>query len=544
MAKQKQVTWRDSFSWGGGKKELDSSNATHVSFFSQKLSKGKGKFSEGFAEIKNIQKPSLSKEVLAELTRIVSKKNISTSDFDRVKYSHGKYYSELIEQRLGKIENVCDAVLFPKTEREIFKILKYCEKKKIPVSTYGAGSSVTLALRTPKKGIVIDMSRHFNKIVNLNQENFSVVTQPGVYGPVLEEYLNKNDFTCGHFPQSFEFSTVGGWVSARGAGQASTGYGRVEDMVLGLRVVTPMGIHVFSEIPASAVGIDLKRLFIGSEGSLGLITEITMKVRRYKPQNTRYVSFLFKDFKSSVNAMREIMQMGISFPHVFRISDGEETQVSFELKEKDKGIIGATLKTLGYYPGKRSFMYATIEGEKKTAKLTAKIMKSVAKKHGALSLGKYPIKKWLEQRYSSAYVRDPLMDAGVRIDTLETSVRWDNLFSVWEKARSYIKSFPETYCLAHISHVYENGANLYFVFSSPMAKEPHKNELKDFSKFHKGLVNTIVAAGGTLSHHHGVGRLTADKMESVVGKESFKLLQGIKSVVDKERILNPGVLGL
>ncbi|MCB1199065.1 MAG: FAD-binding oxidoreductase [Leptospiraceae bacterium] len=540
----KTGSWRESFHWGVANKPLDHSNETHVDFFSKALNAGHGELDSGDSAVQLKVKSKLSARHLGDLRKICGDENISVGDFERVKHSYGKYYEELVEQRTGKIEHIVDAVAYPADEDQILKILQYCQKNRIAVTPYGAGSSVTKALRTPRGGLSLDLSRHFHRILSFSKQNSSVTCEAGVLGPALEEFLNRQGFTCGHFPQSFEFSTVGGWAAARGAGQASTGYGRMEEMVLGMTVITPKGKLEFVEIPASAVGPDLKRLFIGSEGTLGVITRITMRVSRYNPKNTRYLSFLFKDFESSVAAMRNIMQAQIGKPHVFRISDGEETDVAFKMKNKDKGLTGKILKALGYAAGERCLMYATVEGNRDYTAFVASQMKKIARKSGGLPTGSYPVKKWLEQRYSSAYVRDPLMDAGVRIDTLETAVRWDNLMRVWENTRAYIKSFENTFCLVHISHVYETGANLYFVFASRMTDSAAKKELSEFAKLHRGIVETIIESGGTLSHHHGIGRLTSPYLEKAMGKEAFTLLKDIKKSIDVAGILNPGALNL
>jgi alkyldihydroxyacetonephosphate synthase len=383
-----------------------------------------------------------------------------------------------------------------------------------------------------------------NKIIKVNEVNSTVTVQPGIYGPALENYLNrcKTGYTCGHFPQSFEFSTVGGWVVTRGAGQASTGYGKIEDMVLSMRMVTPRGIVETRDYPAGAIGPDIDQVLMGSEGAFGVLTEVTMKVRKYRPRNTRHVSFLFKDFGSAVRAMREAMQGEFGKPHLFRISDPEETDAAFGMKGLNGSFTDRVLRMLGYEPVRRCLMFAAVEGDAGYAGLVAKKLSKTARANGALSLGASPTKKWLEQRYSSAYLRDPLMDLGIMTDTLETAVSWENLLPLWDAVRAYIKSRPRTVCMVHISHVYENGANLYFTFLSPMKKG---NDIDDFVQYHKGIIDTVQAHGGSLSHHHGVGRLTAPWMRGELGTVGHGLIQAVKDYLDPRGIMNPGgILGL
>lgn len=484
-------------------------------------------------------KSKLTKSRINALSKLVGGgKNVLTDDYSRAAFAYGKFYTDLIKLRQKKIDAAPDAVIRPRNEKDVIAVVKYCHDNKIAIIPSGARSSVCRGVEGINGGISLDLTAHLNKNISLNEINSSVTADAGVYGPQLEEYLNSKGFTCGHFPQSFEFSTIAGWVAAHGAGQASTGYGRMSDMTLSLRVVTPAGVIETRDFPGAAIGPDLNRVFVGSEGAFGVITSVTMKVRKYRPENSKHISVLFKDFESAVNAMRTMIQAGYGMPHLFRISDAEETDVAFNMKKMSGGFADKFLKLLGFKPMKRCLMFISIEGDKDYTKFVGSKIRKTARKHKGLHLGAYPTRKWLEQRYSSAYMRDPMMDAGIRIDTLETGVTWDTLMPVWQKTREYIKSFEQTSCLVHISHVYENGANLYFVFASPMSQ---KDELKDYEKFQSGVYDTITEAGGSLSHHHGIGRMLASRLKSHLGEEAYNLINGIKKHLDPNGIMNPGV---
>jgi alkyldihydroxyacetonephosphate synthase len=200
------------------------------------------------------------------------------------------------------------------------------------------------------------------------------------------------------------------------------------------------------------------------------------------------------------------------------------------------------LNTLGYKSGKRCLMFAAVEGSRSYTKQVKSSITKIAKKNRAFSLGAKPTKKWLDQRYSSAYLRDPLMDLGIMTDTLETAVMWENLIPLWKSVRAYLKKRDKIVVMVHISHVYENGTNLYFTFLSPMKKG---DELNDYTEFHRGIIETIQANKGSLSHHHGVGRTLAPWIEKELGKESIGLMQAIKNHLDPNGIMNPGnTLGL
>ena len=539
-------TYRDILKWGD-KRELKLDEAT-IKLVKEKLEYSPEELIQQYMPGNDaivLDKPSsLSNEIINQLTSIVGQKNIKTDDLSRAAHSYGKSYPELLKLRMGSIPTPPDAVLFPKTEKEIQEILHLCNKHHIAITPFGGNSSVTRGVETPKGGISLDLTKHFNKIININETNATATIQAGMFGPALEDKLNNYGakYSCGHFPQSFEYSTIGGWVAAKSAGQASTGYGKIEDIVLSLQVVTPSGIIKTKTYPASAQAWDIYQIFIGSEGSLGVITEITIKIRPYRPENTSYASFIFKNFEDALAAMRKVMQSGNGVPHLFRISDPEETSIAFYTKGFDGSFSDRFLNTMGYKSGKRCLMFVAAEGSKPYSQHIIKSIKSIAKKHGAFSLGAKPTKKWLQQRYSSAYMREPLMDLGVMTDTLETAVMWDDLLGLWKAVRTYLKTRDKTVVMVHISHVYENGANLYFTFLSPMHKG---NELDEYTKYHQGIIETILTHNGSLSHHHGVGRTLAPWMEKELGKNSMQLLQSIKNHLDPNGIMNPGnTLGL
>ena len=503
-----------------------------------------GRHLDGGEVVKLDHRCRLSTEQLNDLRGLVGSENVEVSDYSRAYHSFGKYYTDLLNLRLGKVPHPPDAVLYPRGTEEVEQLVQFCHEGGIPLIPFGGHSSVTRGVETPKGGISLDLTRHLNKVLEINEENASVTVQSGIYGPAFEAALNAHGegYTGGHFPQSFEFSTVGGWVAARGAGQMSTGYGKIEDMVLALKVVTPRGTLETKAYPAAAQGWDLNEIILGSEGVLGVITEVTLKIRPHRPDQTAFASFLFRDFASAILAMREVMQAQIGRPHLFRLSDPEETQLAFSMKGFSDTWTDRYLHFRGYEAGQRTVMFVAVEGHSDYARGVAKRITAVARKYGALKTGAGPVRRWLKQRYSSAYLRDPLMDLGIMTDTLETAVTWEQLLPLWKGVRAYIKSRPQTTCMVHLSHVYENGANLYFTFLSPMEKG---RELEDYREFHQGLVDAIVEFGGSLSHHHGVGRVMAPWMESQHGEVGMELMKAIKDHLDPKGIMNPGgMLGL
>lgn len=540
-------SYRNIFKWGdpGHEETLEEGMLKLVQqTFSIKESDIYKRHLPGDEEVSLKAKSRLPDSNYKALAKIVGAKNISTDDFDRARHSYAKSYYDIIRLRLGRIDNPPDAVLYPAEESDVVKIVRFCHERRIPVTASGGRSSVTGAVETPKGGVVLDLTRHMNRVIEVNEINSTVTVQPGIYGPALEDYLNnyKAGYTCGHFPQSFEYSTPGGWAVTRGAGQASTGYGKIEDIVLSMRMVAPSGIVETRDYPAAAIGPDIDQIIMGSEGAFGIVTEITMKIRRYMPENTVYSSYIFKDFISAVNAMRETMQGRFGNPFLFRVSDPEETDVAFKIKGYSGSAGDRALRLLGFKPGKRCIMFISAEGDVHYARLVKRKIKRVARKNGGFYIGASPAKKWLEQRFSSAYLRDPLMDLGVMTDTLETAVTWENIILLWSAVKRYIEERPDTLCMVHISHCYLNGANLYFTFLSAMKKG---DEINDYLNFQKGIIDTIKANKGSLSHHHGIGRTFAPWMESELGKTGLGMIQAVKDYLDPGSVMNPGnILGL
>jgi len=377
-----EKSYRNVFKWGDPNHEETIDLATlkiMKNIFGLTEEDLKRKYLPGYDKVRLKKESQLKPDIVKKLKAIVGEENVATDDFSRAYHSFGKYYTDLVKLRMGKVETPPDAVVYPRNDKDVEKIIEICHKEKIAVTPFGGHSSVTRSVETPDGGISLDLSKHMNKVISVNEVNSSVTVQAGMYGPPFEEYLNNYGigYSCGHFPQSFEYSTVGGWAAARGAGQNSTGYGKMESMVLSMKFVTPRGIIETKDFPASAQGWDLDQIFMGSEGTLGIITELTMKIRKFQPENTSFVSFIFKNFESAVTAMRESMQSQFGLPHMFRISDPEETDIAFKIKGFENSFADKFLQALGHKPGKRCLMLVTVEGDKDyTNFVTCKIKKN------------------------------------------------------------------------------------------------------------------------------------------------------------------------
>jgi alkyldihydroxyacetonephosphate synthase len=303
--------------------------------------------------------------------------------------------------------------------------------------------------------------------------------------------------------------------------------------------VTPAGVIQTHDVPASATGPRVNDMLKGSEGTFGVLVELTLKIFRHQPENTQRFAFMLPSWEASVDMAREIVQGEFGMPAILRISDPEETERGLALKGFDTGVANTFLNAPGFTPGHRCLCIATAEGEKGFAKHVAAQAKKIARAHGGMSLTGLATKQWEHGRYSDALIRDDILDFGMIIDTLETSVRWDNLMEVYEAVRGYVKSRPDTVCMTHASHFYPQGTNLYVIFMMPMT------DVETYRRFQNGIIETILAGGGSLSHHHGTGKLLAPWMERHLGREQMAVLRALKRHFDPHHIMNPGgTLGL
>ncbi|MCK5543022.1 MAG: FAD-binding oxidoreductase [Desulfobacterales bacterium] len=494
----------------------------------------------------NTQKTTIHPTDIQQFEKIVGKKNLSFDTYSRLKYSTGKSMEDIINLRQERIENICDIVLHPRNKEDITKIVELCHIKKIPLHVYGGGSSVTLGLACPKGGVTLVMNTHMNKVIEFNAINQTITVESGMMGLEYEDLLNhapgklnsKNRYTGGHFPQSFEYSSVGGWVVTLGSGQSSSYYGDASDIVLSQEYVTPTGSFKTHDFPATATGPKINDIMKGSEGCFGVLVAVTMKVFQYQPETSKEFTFMFPDFEKVQNAARQISQAEFGMPSILRFSDPEETDIAMKMYGIEGGLLDKFMVLRGMKSGSRCLLMGQTDGEKSFVKNLFKQIKKVCKSNKGVYLTGYPMKKWRKGRFSDPYMRDTLNDFGVLIDTLEASVTWDHLSELYSAVRNYIKKHPHTICMTHASHFYAQGTNLYFIFITKM------QDIDEFRIFQRGIIEKIEGNFGSLSHHHGIGRMMAPFMEKHLGEKQMDVLRAIKKHFDPHNIMNPGGLGL
>jgi len=543
-------SYRSIFKWGAPD-EFKHPNERLYALLKQELNLTDADFASkkhtGHEPVTGAAPPAITPDRIAALEAIVGADNVDRDAYARVKFSTGQTAAETMRLRRGVVRNVADLALHPRSKADIRKIVAYCHRANIPVTIYGGGSSVTLGLASGKGGVVLVMSTHMHRLLEFNETNQTVTVEPGMLGPALEDLLNRapelldarQAYTCGHFPQSFEYASIGGWIAALGSGQQSSYYGDAYDLVLGQEYVTPAG-HLQTRVyPGTATGPKVNYMLKGSEGAFGVLVAVTLKIFRYQPENRRKFAFIFPDWEAAVEASREISQGEFGLPAMFRISDPEETAMALKLYGVEGTWIDRLIQLRGFKPGARCLCIGHTEGERGFSRNVKRRVKAICRQHGAMYITGYPVTQWEHGRFADPYMREDLNDYGITIDTLETAVTWSDLHRVHQAVRAFIKGRPHTVCMTHCSHFYPQGTNLYFIFISRF------DDSADFKQFHRSIIDRVVAHGGSPSHHHGVGKMIGPWMEKHLGKEQMKVLRALKKHFDPHNIMNPGgTLGL
>jgi len=495
----------------------------------------------------------LPKEFLDALGRACSPGSVRTDSLSRLTHSAGMGYKDLLRLRKGILPDYVDAVVWPKDEKEVAALLDLCEGSSVQVIPYGGGSSVVGSfevLRRHGQGVVsMDMGL-MCKLVRLDEASLTATFEAGVSGPELEAQLSSHGLTLGHFPQSFEYSTLGGWIATRGAGSSSNIYGKIEDMVLSLRVATPRGMVESLAVPKSAAGPDLRQLFLGSEGALGVITQATMAVRRSPPVR-HFSSYLFRGFEDGLSCVRGLVQGGLHST-ILRLSDSNETNSFYHSRGQAEALSSKMKETVGLWLVSRrgfsfeegSLLIAISEGDAQQVSADEARVRSACRAHRGFSLGASPAEAWMESRFEQPYLRDSLIDHGVMVDTLETATVWGNVLRLHEAVAVAITTELEkrgrsALVMCHLSHTYPTGSSLYFTFMA--AQEPGK-EIEQWTAVKDAASRAIVSSGGTISHHHWVGLEHAKWMLIEDGEQGVAALLAMKASLDPKGIMNPGKL--
>lgn len=500
-----------------------------------------------------LAEPALAEPDLQALRAIVGAAHVKTDRYERAFHARGKSYLDLLAVRSGVLGQAPDAVVYPGTGEEVQALVAHCDREGIAVVPFGGGSSVVGGVN-PGRGdeqravVTLDTTR-LGRVLAIDAESLTARVQAGIYGPELERTLQREGFTLGHYPQSFEFSTLGGWIAARGAGQQSYRYGKAEKWLVSAELATPRGPWRTESFPASAAGPNLNQFVAGSEGTLGVITEATVKIHRV-PAEKDYRGYFFKDFQAGARAVRTIVQEELPVA-MLRLSDGPETHFlqSFSAAQHPPGAIErAAMQALawrGYGEG-RCLLLVGLEGDRETVLESGVRTRAVIERLGGVHLGRRAGERWYSKRFAMPYMRDPMLDRGIAVETLETSVRWSDLHNLYRGVHRAIHDAlrdnaadpdARAIVMCHLSHGYVDGASLYFTMIFPQKQGA---EVEQWLAVKRAATDAIVAGGGTISHHHGVGTDHAPWLAREKGEVGVALLAGLKDSLDPNHTCNPG----
>jgi alkyldihydroxyacetonephosphate synthase len=486
-----------------------------------------------------------SQPLPAALAAAVGAENVLDGSEDRVRHAAGKGYVDLVRVRSGQLDVAPDAVVAPADGEQLRRVLEACSREGVAVVPFGGGTSVVGGVE-PLRGtharlISLDLGRL--QVVELDRTSLTARLGAGLRGPEAEQRLGALGVTLGHFPQSFEYATIGGFAATRSAGQASSGYGRFDELVTQVALIAPGGDMRTLETPHTAAGPSLRELVLGSEGVLGVIPEVTVRVRP-APQAERYEAWMAESWEAGAEIVRSLAQDEV-LPDVVRVSDEEETRFSLALSSPG-GIAGALFdRYLGLRRRRRGcLMIVGIEGEAESVARRRSLAARQLRAGGAVYLGQAAGRSWKRGRYDGPYLRDTLIDAGAIVETLETSHTWSRLGELYEAVANAIHAALRdqgtpgiVFC--HLSHAYADGASLYFTF---LARRRPGEEIEQWRLAKTAACEAIVACGATITHHHAVGRDHAPYMKAEVGELGLEVLRAAKQRLDPAGILNPGKL--
>jgi alkyldihydroxyacetonephosphate synthase len=468
------------------------------------------------------------------LAATVGAEYCGVDDGARLLRAGGKSTLDLLRRKDSGVQDAPDAILLPGNEEEIAAVLRFCADHSIAVVPFGGGTSVVGGLdpaRGDFKAVVSLDLRRLNALHALDEISGEADLGAGLTGPEAERLLGERGFSLGHFPQSFQFATIGGFAATRSSGQDSAGYGRFNDMVRGLRTVTPAGVLDVGRAPESAAGPDLRQLMIGSEGVFGIITRVRVRVHPV-PAATRYEAWSFPDFATGADALRAVVQTGTG-PTVIRLSDEAETGVNLATTER----IGEDTITGG------CLAITVFEGTEAHVESRHAETRALLAARGGTSLGEAPAHAWEHGRFGAPYLRDSLLSAGALCETLETATNWSNVpalkAAVTEALTSALaESGTPALVLCHISHVYPTGASLYFTVVAGQRGNP----IEQWRTAKAAASDAMMRTGATITHHHAVGADHRPWMRAEVGDLGVAVLRAVKATLDPAGILNPGKL--
>lgn len=493
----------------------------------------------------------LDEPVRQKLAAIVGPENCRCDQRERVLHSLGKSYKDLVRLRQLQVEPATDVVVYPRNEAEVVAILACCRELCLAVVPFGGGTSVVGGIEAEpgKQRLVATVDLAFlNRILVIDETSQTATVEAGIFGPELEARLAERGFMLGHFPQSFEFSTLGGWIATRSSGQNSLRYGGIDKLVESLRIVTPQGTIETLHVPRRADGPDLTQMLVGSEGAYGIIVSATVRIRR-KAEAQDYRMFAFKDFPTAVEAGRTLVQKGVPLA-LLRIADEEETAASLALGHRPARASGALKRRVGkwllarkgFRPPQLATLLVGLEGTPEENRRQRRVVARHLRQFVCISLGRSLGKRWLDSRFELPYLRDELLDNHLLVDTLETATTWSGLHELYSAVRTAIQMTAQQegepiVVFTHVSHLYPDGASLYF---SLLGRQKRSDPIGQWTAIKRAAGEAIRSQGAVISHHHGVG--IDHRTQTGWTPIEREMLVQLKQTLDPTGIMNPGKL--
>ncbi|MFZ5647566.1 MAG: FAD-binding oxidoreductase [Bacillota bacterium] len=472
---------------------------------------------------------------------------VSTDPAERLLHSTGQSLHDWINIRSGKVPSFPDGVAYPASVDDVEEIIRYAKNTGASVIPYGGGTSVVGHLTAPageRPVLTVDMNR-MNGLVHMDPRGCLATFLAGVRGPDLEAALRVHGFTLGHFPQSFEFSTLGGWVSTRSAGQLSLGYGKIDRLFAGGTVITPAGRLDLPVFPASAAGPDLREFILGSEGRIGIIAEATIKISPLPESESFHAAFL-PDPDRAVAAVRQMVQSSIPLAMI-RLSLPEETRTNLILAGHSRliDLLNKWLALRGVKDGKCMLLYGAA-GTGKKVRWALRQASEIIRQHRGVTVGQRPGKEWLKNRFRAPYLRNSLWEAGYAVDTLETATTWERVPGTVEAIENSLRGGlndigESVHVFTHLSHVYPHGSSIYTTYLYRVAADPVETARR-WVVLKSAASRAIVNCGGTISHQHGVGLDHLPYLEAEKGRLGMKMIGSLCGTLDPWGIMNPGKL--
>jgi len=510
-------------------------------------------------QLRDLEVPAgrLPEAVRTLLAGAVGEDSVIEEDEHRVIHSFGRSLPDLFRVRSGDFARLVDAIVYPASEEEVAAVLRIVLEQDLVLIPYGGGSSisgsVTPDVAEQRPIISLNLGR-MRDVLEIDETAGLARVEAGAYGPDLEEQLNAEGWTVGHFPDSFAYSTLGGWAATRSSGMQSDKYGDIEDIVRGLRMVHPDGVAVTKPIPGRDSGPSVHEMILGSEGRLGVITEATVQVHRLAPVR-QVIAYMYPDWEHGIRGMHAIARSTDVTPTFTRLSDGPETEFSLSMVKEPSSTKGrvaakvqdglfAYLRSKGWDTTREmSISYVCFEGSKAAVEQQKAIVKRIVKSNGGITLGAGPGAIYDQKKFDTPYLRDFLMDYRVFGDVCDTGATWSRLNEVHAKAYEAFYATQERqglpgFMFCHMSHSYHAGACLYFTFAFPYSSK--EQALEQYYAAKNAVQQTFVDLGSTVSHHHAVGTEHQPWITEDIGEVGQRMVMGLFADNDPGRNLNPG----